>query len=265
MHFWFSLRIVGLAKPQPHFAFQRTTSEHLASLLLLKQHAAMSPPESIKRDRRMALLQPSDLFPELARPPHLEPETAEAKQPYSALPTATSIRLLEIVPGTKKDPLRCHFQVVDLQDRPEYEALSYCWGTEGRAEPVDCDGTDVLVTVNLAVALRRFRRSSFLAPRAMISSLDSKEHQLLEPDWTKIAKWSNLEDLSCHRFGGVIWADAICINQEDGVERSQQIVMMGEIYSQAKTVLVWLGSCDDDFRIREAFALLQASAGEYRK
>ncbi|KAK5654223.1 hypothetical protein OQA88_7398 [Cercophora sp. LCS_1] len=41
-----------------------------------------------------------------------------------------------------------------------------------------------------------------------------------------------------------IWIDAICINQDDLEERSQQVAMMGSIYSRAEVVHVWL---DDDF------------------
>ena len=38
-----------------------------------------------------------------------------------------------------------------------------------------------------------------------------------------------------------IWIDAICINQSNNEEKSQQVAMMGEIYSGAAEVLVWLG------------------------
>ena len=39
-----------------------------------------------------------------------------------------------------------------------------------------------------------------------------------------------------------IWIDAVCINQNDDLEKSGQIPLMGEIYSKAAEVLVWLGS-----------------------
>ncbi|KAL1875267.1 hypothetical protein Daus18300_003338, partial [Diaporthe australafricana] len=38
-----------------------------------------------------------------------------------------------------------------------------------------------------------------------------------------------------------IWIDAICINQADLAERSQQVAIMGSIYSGADCVLSWLG------------------------
>lgn len=38
-----------------------------------------------------------------------------------------------------------------------------------------------------------------------------------------------------------IWIDAICTNQADPTERGSQIGLMRDIYSSAKTVIVWLG------------------------
>ncbi len=38
-----------------------------------------------------------------------------------------------------------------------------------------------------------------------------------------------------------IWVDAICINQDDPVEKSQQIAMMRDIYAKASCVFSWLG------------------------
>jgi hypothetical protein len=42
-----------------------------------------------------------------------------------------------------------------------------------------------------------------------------------------------------------LWVDAICINQEDIQERSQQIMNMSEIYSKVICVFCWLGRIDD--------------------
>jgi hypothetical protein len=41
---------------------------------------------------------------------------------------------------------------------------------------------------------------------------------------------------------GDYWIDGICIHQEDIEERSQQVQMMGRIYSSADLVTVWLGT-----------------------
>lgn len=50
-----------------------------------------------------------------------------------------------------------------------------------------------------------------------------------------------LERLRLPHTERVIWADAISINQNDNDERSHQVPMMGNIYSRAKRVVVWLG------------------------
>lgn len=47
-----------------------------------------------------------------------------------------------------------------------------------------------------------------------------------------------------------LWIDAICINQEDIHEKNIQVRMMGDIYTSATEVLVWLGSASK----RTAFA-----------
>jgi hypothetical protein len=38
-----------------------------------------------------------------------------------------------------------------------------------------------------------------------------------------------------------LWIDAICVNQQDLQERSQQVKRMAEIYSKATRVIAWLG------------------------
>lgn len=43
----------------------------------------------------------------------------------------------------------------------------------------------------------------------------------------------------------LIWADAICINQGDVVEKGQQVSMMDRIYSHSSYVVAWLGPEDD--------------------
>ena len=46
-----------------------------------------------------------------------------------------------------------------------------------------------------------------------------------------------------------LWVDAICINQEDLVERAHQVLLMREIYHVASRVVIWLGEpsrSDDD-------------------
>jgi hypothetical protein len=39
----------------------------------------------------------------------------------------------------------------------------------------------------------------------------------------------------------LLWIDGVCINQTDILERNRQVQLMGEIYSRASCVLIWLG------------------------
>lgn len=45
-------------------------------------------------------------------------------------------------------------------------------------------------------------------------------------------------------FDHYVWIDALCINQEDVLERSHQVSIMDKIYERAGYVLVWLGEDD---------------------
>lgn len=47
--------------------------------------------------------------------------------------------------------------------------------------------------------------------------------------------------VKCNTTPAVLWADAICINQEDPEEREHQVSMMNEVYQKASTVRIWLG------------------------
>jgi hypothetical protein len=53
-----------------------------------------------------------------------------------------------------------------------------------------------------------------------------------------------------------IWVDAICIDQSNPDERSQQVQLMGQIYRNAQRVLVWLGHSDAEFGGNFEFAVL---------
>jgi hypothetical protein len=92
--------------------------------------------------------------------------------------------------------------VASLDEFPGYEALSYVWGDPEITFPILIDGQSYHVTENLHVALQKMRRKT--EPRLM-------------------------------------WVDAICIDQGDSAEKSQQVEMMGSIFANSKSVAVWLG------------------------
>lgn len=91
---------------------------------------------------------------------------------------------------------------------PVFTALSYVWGDPSRTHEIMLDGKRLKITKNLYSALRDLQTDS-------ISHL-------------------------------YVWADAICINQEDLDERSAQVLLMREIYHSATLVQIWFGSPTTD-------------------
>jgi hypothetical protein len=84
---------------------------------------------------------------------------------YTELPTNTSIRVLELLPGNESNPISCLLHVVDGQDAREYEAVSYAWGDPNVKVPINCDGKRLEITLNLHAALIHIRfedRARFL-------------------------------------------------------------------------------------------------------
>ena len=43
-----------------------------------------------------------------------------------------------------------------------------------------------------------------------------------------------------------LWIDALCLKQEDLVEKGQQVRLMPRIYSTARRVLAWLGEATEN-------------------
>ncbi|CAN9079626.1 unnamed protein product [Alternaria alternata] len=138
---------------------------------------------------------------------------------YNTLPDASdNLRLLIVHAGGVSEPIRCTLRIVSLQNKPSYDALSYTWGDSATTKPIEVDGFKIRVTTNLEQALRHLR--------------DVKN------------------DLT-------LWVDAVCINQSDNSEKSQQVALMGQIYRQCAQVRIWLGY--DSFRCGIAQSSFQTS------
>ena len=145
---------------------------------------------------------------------------------YTPLHGSRLIRLLTILPAAKHDdPLHCSLSTVDIDDNPSCEALSYTWGDPfGVENPYygQCSSREVMI------GRRRLPIMLTL-------------HEVL------------LQLRSCG-FIGKLWADAICINQSDVLERSAQVNMMADIYEIATKVKVWLGK--DNYTSNDVAQLL---------
>lgn len=140
----------------------------------------------------------------------------EAKKAYRYHPLdedAKEIRLLTLFPASLSSDIRGRLDVVPLHDQPfpEFEALSYAWGTSPNLSSIlidtDTGFSSLLVSQSLAEALPYLRHNE--RTRAL-------------------------------------WIDAICIDQQDLAERSSQVQRMADIYSSAAKVVIWLGPGSED-------------------
>jgi hypothetical protein len=84
----------------------------------------------------------------------------------------------------------------------KFEAISYTWGAEGRSKDILLEGGRYTVTPNV--------------------------HRLLH------ARGSMVRD----RY---LWIDSTCINQNDLAEKTEQLKVMADIYSNAHRVVSWFG------------------------
>jgi hypothetical protein len=144
-----------------------------------------------------------------------------------ALGSVKQIRLIKLLPGSSVHPLRCTLSTANLDDLPEYEALSYTWATENgddkKSRQIYCDNGVLPITANCHAALRQLRK--VFAPR-------------------------------------ILWVDSICINQSNVGERNHQVGLMDRIYRLASMVHVCIHDSNHDYT--ESMCWLR-SAKKHRK
>lgn len=154
---------------------------------------------------------------------------AQPQYEYKSLPVGEYIRYLILEPGKDQEPLGGRLLTERLDDVPAFDAISYTWGSHEKIGYIDCDGKVIHLTANLRDALLRVRLPT------------------------------------CSR---ALWADQICINQEDPVERGHQVALMSKIYGKSRTTLIWLGPDDSHAEellslIDEVYGILNAQIAEY--
>ncbi|KAK8139375.1 hypothetical protein PG984_002755 [Apiospora sp. TS-2023a] len=151
------------------------------------------------------------------------------------------IRLLLIAPAVHDEQIKCALTTVDnIDDAPEFEAISYLWGQDLSPNPILCNGEEKTVTRNLEGALRGLRPPpnwDSVPTWPTTHPLHSQRHV-----WRDIARnrYERLENTTSLQTA--VWVDALCINQDDPKERAQQVKLMGQIYRRAMTVKIWLGN-----------------------
>jgi hypothetical protein len=119
---------------------------------------------------------------------------------------------------------------------PPYLALSYVWGKSTDREPIACNGHILQITVSLAQALRRLRPSRVSSDTgtrsAGLQSLNGEAVEKEEEEEDQVISEELCDQSVREGASKMVWADAICINQEDVIERNHQVQLMKEIYLQ---------------------------------
>ncbi|KAK6354591.1 hypothetical protein TWF696_003733 [Orbilia brochopaga] len=116
------------------------------------------------------------------------------------------IRLLRLEHNGPEDELKGEFIRVNINSCQPFLAISYCWGR--RPDPKNC---------------------------AYFSTKDSRI-----PIGDSLA--ACLRCLRDRKVNSLIWADALCINQNDNIEKTRQVRRMGQLYSAAQQVVIWMGN-----------------------
>lgn len=117
----------------------------------------------------------------------------------------TQIRLLKLGLDEDEKPLRAQLVLKDLEKDVRFWAISYAWGPKPTKYGLMLEVNDhvrVPITESLSACLTTLRRQ---------------------------------------KVDVLIWADAICINQNDDIEKAMQVRRMGSLYSKAEQVMIWLG------------------------
>lgn len=185
------------------------------------------------------------------------------------------IRLLEVKAADRgakgsdssSNDLRCSLRIFKLSQAPEFQALSYTWGSPltpfsktckldsteppglqhhashdgstGPAPRIVVDSHSLPVTPNLLSALQMLASRSSSAPA---SSGKKKQHAPLFKGLSLKSQY--------------FWIDAICVDQSNVLERNAQVSIMADVFRAAQSVTIWLGP-EDQFTA-DALAAIEA-------
>ncbi|KAF2650853.1 hypothetical protein K491DRAFT_720384 [Lophiostoma macrostomum CBS 122681] len=119
--------------------------------------------------------------------------------------------------------IKCEILHASLVNPPQYTAVSYAWGDADEKRKIVLEGATIPVAVSLHGALNAIR--------------DKRDSVL-------------------------VWIDALCIDQQNRDERTQQVQLMTDIYTKADSVALWLGQEADESHL--AVNMLQEVAANAR-
>ncbi|KXH42786.1 hypothetical protein CNYM01_03809 [Colletotrichum nymphaeae SA-01] len=159
-------------------------------------------------------------------------------------------RFAEVVIELKSFPIQ---EIVENPEEFKFTALSYNWGggDENKIVLVDMlqdnEPPSVPVMHDFSEVAAQFNRK--MKRLSVKPNLYAFLQEFRQPD-KEVA----------------IWVDRICINQKDNKEKQDQVAIMGQIYSTAANVAIWLGPADEHGKTDRAMDfisfILQDDTGE---
>ncbi|XXH02462.1 hypothetical protein Hte_008838 [Hypoxylon texense] len=194
--------------------------------------------------------------------PRIDPLHDSGSPIYKRLdPSRREIRLLRPTWSTRttSSTLEYTLETVSLDDDIQFVALSYVWGDERTTKDIYLNGRRRGITTNLASALLHLSIHS-LPPNGSVgleSDSDDKfdgyddaqadvghkaDPERVARTLRSITRGNDLLRLSVHLGRTPLWVDALCINQDNLRERSQQVQLMRDIYGKAEGVFSWINS-----------------------
>lgn len=206
-------------EPRPHSGLLRRLTAELHKL----------PPQSLSRSSRRGGISSSTTTDQVVSSPNPPRRRVASKieatrfsssgmlgsNSYRYDPLEQSeIRLVMLHPA-RSWSIKCDISHFPLDQAPAYTAISYAWGDVGDERKIELQGVAVPITVSLHGALEALRERGG------------------RPVW--------------------IWADALCIDQQNRDEKNQQLRLMTDIYKRAQSVAIWLGPERDNSMLATEF------------
>jgi hypothetical protein len=130
----------------------------------------------------------------------------------------SEFRLVEIRPA-RMATVKCLIKHFSVDEPPSYVAISYAWGDAGDTRNIQVQGASIGISVSLYGALEALRQKTVAV---------------------------------------LVWVDALCIDQQNQDERTQQVQLMAHIYTKAKSIAIWLGPEADDSSLAIDFLIAMA-------
>jgi hypothetical protein len=170
-----------------------------------------------------------------------DPYLPASKHPDYYQPLSSGlIRVFELDAGNFSEPIVGRL-VRQRIDGERYEAVSYVWGDATKRHDITIDGATLSITANLHGALSAFRHVPGPGDGGVAADAAGKSTRDIGATATADAGTTTLSTQRSRQPIRRLWADAVCINQEDLPERTSQVELMGRIFAGASKVLAWLG------------------------